>query len=290
MYGYVVPYKKTLSAQDFVLFNSFYCGLCCQTGKTFGQLPRFTTNYDFAFFSALLHDYSSHDIVIEERKCVLNPVKKKPVLSYNDLSERIAAANILLSYKKAEDGVTDGDGIKYGAVKRMLKKPYKKAEKLVPDVCKKVNAYYELQRETEKRNISSVDRAAHPFATLMSELPSVILGRETDDNFKGLCYNIGKFAYLADALDDIADDHKKKRYNPFLSAFGEFKERSEFIQKHRADLEFIFTAICSRSRAHFEALKFTQSRSLLKNIICDGLAEKTKELLDSKKKLKPPRL
>lgn len=290
MYGYVVPYKKTLSASDFVLYNSFYCGLCCQTGKMFGQLPRFTTNYDFAFLSALLHDYSAHDIVIEERKCVLNPVKKKPVLGSNDLLERIAATNILLAYQKAEDGVIDGDGIKYRAVRRALKKSFNKAKKLVPDVYEKIRRYYELQRETEKQNIASVDRAAHPFATLMKELPSVILGRQTDDNMSGLCYNIGKFVYLADALDDITDDYKKKRYNPFLAAFGSFFDRADFIKAHRADLEFIFTAICARSKAHFETLKLTQSGSLLKNIVCDGLTEKTKELLDSRKKLKPPRI
>ena len=66
MYGYIVPQKSTLRASDFVLYRSFYCGMCCETGRLYGQFPRFTTNYDFAFLSALMHDYPQADAVIAE--------------------------------------------------------------------------------------------------------------------------------------------------------------------------------------------------------------------------------
>lgn len=290
MYGYIVPQKNTLRASDFVLYRSFYCGICCQTGKLFGQLPRFTTNYDFAFLTALLFDYSSSDIVIEEHTCVLNPFKKKATLMPSNLLEKLAAANILLAYQKADDGVIDGDGIKYKAVRRALKKPFNTAKKLLPEAWEEIRLSYKRQSAVEKGNVSSVDRAADPFASLMRDLPSLILGSQTDDNFKGLCYNIGKFVYLADALDDITDDFKRKRYNPFLAAYGNFTSRKAFIEEHKTDLEFIFTSVCARAQGLFNSLKFTQSYSLLKNIVFDGMNGKTQELLASSKKLKPPRL
>lgn len=289
MYGYVVPQKSTLRASDFVLYRAFYCGVCCETGRQFGQFPRFTTNYDFAFLSALLHDYAQADIVIEERPCVLNP-KKKAILAHNALLEKTVAANILLCYQKADDGVTDGDGIKYGVIRRTLKKPFDRAKRAHPALWERIQTAYALQRDVEEKNVASFDRAADPFASLLRDLPSLILGRQTDDNLNGLCYNIGKFVYLADALDDIADDFKHKRYNPFLAVFGGFDGRKSFIAAHREQLEFCFRSMCAAAERYFNALRFTQSYTLLRNIVIDGLRGKTEQLLASDKKLKPPRL
>lgn len=289
MYGYIVPFKSTLRASDFVLYRSFYCGMCCQTGKLYGQAPRFTTNYDFAFLTALLHDYAKADVVIEERPCVLNP-KKKAILRANPLLARLAATNIILSYQKAADGVRDGDGIKYRAVKKALKKPFKKAKAMLPEVWERAVRAEREQTKTEADRVPSIDRAADPFASLMRDLPSLVLGEKTSEELDGLCYNIGKFVYLADALDDIADDFKRKRYNPFLCAYGEFRDRKSFIAAHRKELEFVFGGICGRAEQHFSALRFTQSYTLLKNIVFDGMRGKAEELLNSEKKLKNPRI
>ncbi len=289
MYGYIVPQKSTMSASDFVLYRSFYCGVCCETGRMYGQLPRFTTNYDFAFLSALLHDYGQANVVIEERPCVLNP-KKKAILQSNELLKRIAAANIILCYQKADDGVVDGDGLKYRALRRMLRKPCKLAQSICPEVWERVKRSVKEQSAVEKSKTSSIDRAADPFASLMRDLPELILGVQTDDNLKSLCYNVGKFVYLADALDDLVDDRKHKRYNPFLLSMGEFKNRACFIKANREQLEFIFNGICGRAEECFSRMRFTQSYSLIRNIVFGGMRSKAKELLDSTKKLKPPRI
>ena len=253
MYGYVVPYKQTLGASDFVLYRAFYCGVCCQTGKLYGQLPRFTTNYDVTFLAALLHDGTACDIVIEEHKCVLNPVKKKAVLQPNPLLERIAAANILLAYHKAEDGVIDGDGVKYRVAKRMLYKPFKRALSVLGDANERIALSYKQLRELEKSGESSTDRAAAP--------------------------------------DHLEDDRRHKRYNPFIAAYGDgFKTRKDFIANNRDKLEFCFNAVTGRAIESFEALHFCQSYSLIKNIVCEGMPKKAEELLMSEKKLPPPRL
>ena len=289
MYGYVVPFKDTLRASDFVLYRSFYCGLCCQTGALYGNLPRFSTNYDFAFLSALLHDYSAADVVIEEHGCILNP-KKKAILQPNKLLERLSAANILLSYQKANDGVIDGDGVKYRVVRRALKGAFRAAKKAYPEIWEAVDKAYADQRKVEQSGVASIDRAADPFAALVRALPELILGVQTDDNLKGLCYNIGKFVYLADALDDIGDDYRHKRYNPFLAAYGGFTDRQSFIAAHKADLEFCFNTVCMRAAQCFNGMRFTQSYGLIRNIVFDGMPKKAAELLGSTKKLKPPRI
>ncbi|MCH5153708.1 MAG: hypothetical protein J1F71_00705 [Clostridiales bacterium] len=289
MYGYVVPDKSALKVGDYVLYRAFYCGMCCQTGVLYGNLPRFTTNYDFAFFSALLHDYAAQNVVIEEHGCILNP-KKKAILQPNPLLEKLAAANILLSYQKADDGVIDGDGVKYRIVRRALRKPFRAAKRAYPEIYAAMEKAYSQQRKVEKSQVASIDRAADPFATLLKTLPELILGVQTDDNLKGLCYNIGKFVYLADALDDITEDFKHKRYNPFLAAFGGFTDRKSFIALHKDELSFCFNGILTRTRDCFNGLRFSQSYTLLRNIVFFGLPAKVNELLQSEKKLKNPRV
>lgn len=289
MYGYLVPDKSTLSQSDYVLYRSFYCGICCTTGKLCGQLPRFTTNYDFTFLAALLHDYSLQDVVIEEHGCVLNP-KKKAILQPNALLERIVAANIILAYQKAEDGVADGDGIKYRILRRLLKKPFAAAVKICPEVYRASQSAAKAMSEVEKSGVKSIDRAADPFSSQLRDLPELILGVKTDDNLKSLCYNIGKFVYLADALDDCADDFKKKRYNPFLAVYGDFKDRKSFIVAHKDELEALFNGVRVRAVQSFDSMRFFQSYALLKNIVSDGMKAKQQELLASSKKLPPPNI
>ena len=220
---------------------------------------------------------------------MLNP-KKKAILQSNPLLTRLAAVNIMLCYQKADDGVADGDGVKYRAVRRALKKPFAAAKKTCPEAWSAIEKYCAAQREIESKRVAGVDRAADAFASLMRDLPELILGAQTDDNLKGLCYNVGKFVYLADALDDITEDDKHKRYNPFLATFGGFENRKQFIDSHRADLDFCFGSICGRAERCFDGLKLTQSHSLLKNIVFDGMRGKAEELLKSTKKLKNPRI
>lgn len=290
MYGYIVPNKSTLRASDFVLYRSYYCGICCETGRTYGQLPRFTTNYDFAFLSALLIDYSTAEAVIEEQTCVLNPFKKKAVLQHSLLLARLAAANIMLAYQKASDGVVDGDGVKYGVVRKALEKPCSVARNKFPHLWAAVKNTYRLQREAEEKNVASIDRAADPFASLMRDMPALLLDGKSDESIRGLCYNIGKFVYLADALDDIVDDCKHRRYNPFAAVYGEAKNRAAFIAEHRDDLQFAFDVCCNRAAKYLSELKLTQSYSLIRNVVCDGMRSKTAELMNSVKKLPSPRI
>lgn len=289
MYGYIVPQKSTLGMSDFVLYRSFYCGICCQTGKLYGNFARFTTNYEFAFLSALMHDYASANVVIEEHGCILNP-KKKAILQPNPLLERLAAVNILLSYRKADDGVSDGDGIKYRTMRRMLKKPFAVAKKSCPEAWALIEKHTAELKAIEKAGACGVERAADPFASLMRDLPEAILGVKTDDILKGLCYNVGKFVYLADALDDITDDHKAKRYNPFIATFGGFTDRKNFISSNRKELEDYFFSICDRAEAFFYSMRFNQSYALIRNIVTEGMRGKANELLSSVKKLPPPKI
>lgn len=297
MYGYVVPVKTELDCRDFGLYRSFYCGMCKLTGRFYGQLPRLTTNYDITFLSVLLHEYTKTEYVFEHKGCVLNPFKKKTSVCANGLFEKIAAANIILSYYKASDGVLDKEGIKYRVVKSMLKKPYRKAALKLPGVDGACKTWYDKLRKLEKTNCSSPDRAADCFANMLKDTAAAILDTAASPDLLSLCYNVGKFVYLADALDDVGEDCRKKRYNPFLAAYGECEprknfSRAAFIEKNREDLTFILASAVNRAIECFNNIRseFASGGPLLQNILYSGLRAKCGEILDSPKKLKNPRI
>lgn len=289
MYGYVVPFKEKLAAQNFVLYRAFYCGLCKSTGRLFGQFPRFTTNYDMTFFGVFLHDCKTFDVSLSQEGCVCNPFKKKPIAK-SGLVDEIAAVNIILSYYKAADGVIDGDGLKMKAAKRALKKPFKKASAICPEVERITREKYEALRKAEQSGEKGVDEVADYFASMLRDITEYLLGEDADEYKKGVAYNIGKLVYLMDALDDVDEDFKKKRYNPLIAEFGGYKNREQFIKDNYDDLSFMLNGACNRAIADFNNIEFTQSRDLMQNVLYHGIREKIKELLNSKKKLPKPKI
>lgn len=288
MYGYVVPVKAELNQADYCLYRAFYCGICMSTGKTFGQWPRFTTNYDMVFLSVLLHDYSKCDVSFKNCGCICNP-KKKTVVCQNELFDKIVAVNILLSYCKADDDVIDGGGLKKRMIRRMLKKHYRKAKAILPEADEIIRGEYARLRAYEQANTDGVDRVADCFGSMMERL-GVCLTGATDEKLKKLLYNVGKFVYIADALDDVTEDYKHKRYNPLLTTFGNFKNRKQFIEDNKTELTFLLASTVNRAIECFNGLTFTGASDLLKNIVHKGLRTKCDELLGSTKKLPAPKI
>ncbi len=290
MFGYVTPVKSELRDQDFVLYRAFYCGICKAIGKNYGSLPRFTTTYDVTFLSLLVHDVTSQDVEFYEAKCVGNPFRKKVMIRDNELLDRLCAANIIMTYYKILDDVIDGGGGKKRLARAAMKKPYLKAVKVLPEADEILKRRYGELREMEKAGEKSIDRVAHAFASLLKEVSFCVMGGKADDNTLSLCYNIGKFVYLIDALDDVDEDAKKGNYNPFLAAYGDFGSRREFFEAHKDEIAFALNSTVNRAIESFNGMSFTQSYSLLKNIVHVGLRQKVAEVLGSDKKLPAPKL
>lgn len=289
MYGYVLPQKKIIRQQDYILYRAFYCGTCKTTGKLFGQWARYAVGYDAAFMAALLSDQLDYPQKITEQNCLGHPLKKTPMVESNQFMEKIAAANAILARWKLYDDKTDGDKKARVALK-IFDKAYNKAKEILPGADQIVGRGYEKLRAQEKAGQTSVDVVADCFASLLKNLFLLILGDKATDAACSLAYNIGKFVYIADALDDVDEDFDSGNYNPFLAAFGKYTDRVKFINDNRAELEFIFNSTVNRAIAAFNDMKFTQSYSLLENIIYYGLRDEVERLFASAKKLTRPKV
>ena len=96
--------------------------------------------------------------------------------------------------------------------------------------------------------------------------------------------------YVADAIDDIDEDFKKKRYNPVLIEYSGYKNRKQFIDAHRRELTFLLASTVNRAIECFNKMTFTGASDLMRNIVHKGLRSKCEELLGSEKKLPPPKI
>lgn len=289
MYGYVVPIKDKLSQADFCLYRSFYCGICKAIGRNYGQIPRFTTNYDMVFLSVLIFDATKHEVNFENKGCICNPFKKKTTVCGNDLLDKIVAANLILTYYKATDDVID-DGAKKKIARQFLKKSYKKAKSVLPEVDAIAERQYEKLRKLERENTVGVDRVADCFAVMLMQIAGVLLGDNAEDKLLKLCYNVGKFVYIIDALDDVAEDYKKKHYNPLLAETPEFKSRKQYIEDNRENLSFMLNSTANRAIECFNGMVFTGANDLLANVVRFGLRGKIEEIMGSEKKLPKPKI
>ena len=91
-----------------------------------------TITNDINCFNILFHSVLDVDVTIEHKRCFSSPFKRRTVIEMNNLTDRLALANVLLTYWNIHDDVVDGDKGKK-LVESIYKKYHKKAQPLVAE-------------------------------------------------------------------------------------------------------------------------------------------------------------
>lgn len=280
MFGYVTTDLPNLYVKDTVLYKAAYCGLCKSIGKVCGSRGRFLLNYDLTFLSVFIHNVLGVDFDIKKQHCILHVVTKRPVAVPDGVSKRVAALNVILAYHKLSDDVLDNGS---GRIRRSLfKHAYKKAARAEPALDKIVKNGYAKLLEYEKKKIDSVDIAADPFASMMRELLKELLNDKFTEEIGELSYNLGKWIYLIDAVDDYDKDKKSGSFNVFVNAYGA-SDKKTFIDENKGDLQVIFGGILSGIRSNANKVSYKFNHDLTDNILFRGISEKTLNIMECKK-------
>ncbi|MDD4840091.1 MAG: DUF5685 family protein [Clostridia bacterium] len=288
MFGYVIPDKMNMYIKDFTLFRAYYCGLCKALGKTGCQHTRFCTNYDSTFLNVLVHSLLNVEVEAKSQTCILSPLRKKSMIKVDEITLRIADVSVLLVYYNLSDDVIDG---KRGRAipKNMLRHRAKMATKKEPKIAELIKQSYLDLREKEKNNCDSVDEVSEPFAKLLSDVTAELVP-DLDEISKRFCYNLGKLVYLFDALDDVEKDNKSNTFNPLTAAFGKCGSKSEFIEKHHDDIDFLLRMCYNQLVEDYNKMKITVSEGVLSNIVYLGLKMQLEKLLEGEEKCAKTRL
>ncbi|MGN0811986.1 MAG: DUF5685 family protein [Candidatus Coproplasma sp.] len=279
MFGYIQPDTPYLFIKDEKLYQASYCGMCKSIGKACGNMPKASLTYDVAFMSCLLHNIANCDMAVEKRRCALHIFKRRPMAKCDEISLMLGCLNTVLAYFKLVDDKYDGD--KKGAFAFVFKRGYKKALARHPKLARIIERSIQKQREIEQRGSAIIEEACEPSAEMMRDGAAYVLGEYATEHTNALVYDIGKWVYLADALDDYDKDVKKGRYNVLYNAF-KAKCKSEAVAKNGEEINFIFNSIFADMRFHLSNIKFHFNHDLTDNIILRGIPLKTRSLVYGK--------
>lgn len=220
MFGYVRPCKPELKCKEFDLYKATYCGLCRCLRQRYGFLPPMFLSYDFTFLALLLWE-SEESFHPCTGRCHVKPWVQKAMCPNSPALEKTADASVILTYWKLCDGIADEKGKKNLAARvlaLMLRPAYKKAAGFRPEFDAAAQEHLERLSRLEKEGCPSIDRPADAFACLLRD--TACLDGEGDRVLEQILYHVGRWIYLADARDDLADDREEGKYNPILLRYG----------------------------------------------------------------------
>lgn len=266
LFGYIKVHKDELKVKEYNTFKAYYCGLCFSIKQNFGNVPRIALSYDAAFLALLLSSVFHEKNDFEQKKCISNPLKNRPVVKANAFLDYASAVNVILTHYKLKDDLKDGLSVKAFGLTPFFLPSTLKAKKLYSDLFSLVGDKLTTLSELEANKCGDIDKVADTFASLLGELFAShhLLDEKTKRILYKMGYSLGRFIYILDAYDDLEEDKKKKRYNPFIYIENKLNPKEIYDS-------LIFTL--SDVALSYELLEIKNNKSILDNIIYMGLAD-----------------
>lgn len=293
MFGYIRPQKAELLVREYEQYKGVYCSLCRQLGKSYGWFSRMTLSYDCTFYALALMSLKDRCPGFQQRRCVVNPLKKCSYCTGGEEELRLAAAlSVILVYQKIRDDIVDN---RFGKrIRSYLLLPFaaaarRKAEKEFPELDRIVALAMVEQAAAEQNTGQSVDFYAEPTAKMMEQVFAYGLSAPElspkDRVVRQAGYFLGRWVYIIDAADDLEKDLKEGAFNPFIIKY-QFDENTteEFIQDAKAYANQLLNATLSQLVAAVNIMEFHQFGSIVTNVVLQGLPDMQKEILFKKEK------
>ena len=271
MFGYVRINKMDLTFREFDYYKGYYCGLCKYLKENHGEVSRLSLNYDITFLIVILTALYKLDSDITYERCIANPLKKKMRI-VNEITEYAASMNILLSYYKLEDNLYDDNGIKDKLAYELYKGKLKKAYEKYPQKAEYIKQQLGNLRELEKQESKSIDKVSNIFGNLMGEI-FVYKKDEYEHNLRNIGFNLGKYIYILDAYEDLEEDNKKGRYNPFIDYIDKKEELKNKVDR-------LISMSLGMATKNIEQLNLEFNKSIIDNIIYSGVYLRYKSILE----------
>lgn len=261
MFGYIIINKGELKFKEFDVYQGYYCGMCRVLKEKYGIKGQMTLSYDMTFLAMLLSDLYEPELTRGTTKCIVHPFEKHPTIR-TEFTEYAADMNILLTYYKCLDDWNDDRKADRKLLSDMLCGPVYKIRNKYPEKADLIRRTLDKISEKEKQKVRDVDEMSALFGEILGTIFSY-RDDEWADELYTIGNNLGRFIYIMDAYEDIEDDIKKNRYNPFIDDYGN-PEFDEDIQK-------VLTKMMSECCKAFELLPIINDIDILRNILYSGV-------------------
>ena len=289
MFGYIRPFQPNLRVCEWEAYRGAYCGLCRTLGKEYGWRFRLILSYDGAFIVMLSAALSDRTMCLEKKSCTCNPLKKCPYLCNADACLSYAAAvTVLLTRYKLLDDAEDEKGfarLKAKFFLWLMRKGWKKAKKGYPVLAQGLQDAMKKQQELETELGTSLDACSEPTGMMLCAIFREISTDATQRRIlENMGYQFGRWAYLMDASDDLAEDIRTGKFNPLAIKFSLHSGASEnALRAAREYANGVLNMDAAQINAAWALLKGTHYVGVLQNILTQGLAAAQKQVLEQKK-------
>mgnify|MGYP003304105844 CR=1 FL=1 len=281
MFGYVKLHKPTITMGEYEQYKGIYCTLCKRLGKRYGVLSRFTLSYDMTFLAMLQMALADEGADFCPSRCSFNPAKRCLKAQNTAAIDRAADIGTLLTYYKLKDTIADeGFGKRLGALCAL---PFaaaarKKAAARYPDADRAVAAMMTAQAALETAQTDSIDRAAEPFALLLQTLAAQVAADDSQRRvLERFGYCLGRWVYLTDAVDDLPEDLKRGRYNPYIRA-RDITDADGVVATRQYAAETL-NACLAECIAAYNLLDIRRFDGILRNILEQGMPHTQKRVI-----------
>lgn len=265
MLGYITTDKRELKLREYDLYRAYYCGVCKSIARRYGQLPRMLLSYDAAFLALLLDSLNQKTEDVRSERCITHPIKPHLVVNNNNAVDYAADMMIILAYHKLKDDMKDEHSIVASAGRLLLEGAYRSLKDKYPSIVTEVENSITKLDELEKSSSPSLDMAASAFA---GATRAVFSGYVEDEEQKRvlseLGENVGRWVYIADALDDFSKDVEKGNYNPLIFRPEGNKNVQESAYEYLAKISAII-----------DLLDIRKNMGIIDNIVMLGMRKQT---------------
>ena len=299
MFGYVRLFKPTITMGEYEQYKGIYCTLCKRLGKHYGLLSRFTLSYDMTFLALLEMALAEENPDFCPSRCSFNPTKRCLKARHTAAIDRAADIGTILTYYKLKDTLADEGFLKKagaGCLYPFAAAARKRAVKRRPAADTLVAAMMAQQAALEKEGCTSIDRAAEPFALLLQALAAETAANEGQKRvLERFGYCLGRWVYLMDAVDDLAEDLRKGRYNPYgyiprniqtddswlcyIAKISIDENNPESLDMVRQHAKHTLNACLAECIAAYNLLDIRRFDGILRNILEQGMPHTQKRVI-----------
>ncbi len=282
MFGYIVPEKPELKIKEYELFRGYYCGLCKSMGRSFCTFSRFALNYDSVFLGLLLSSVHKEVPALKKEVCIASPFRKKWIVKDSSSIDFAADINVLLTYYKLKDNIKDEGSLLSRIGVLAFRRGYESVVSKYKGLDEIIASSISIQSELEAQNCNSIDKAAEPFANMLSRLVAAGYRGEDKSVLRILGwtgYNLGKWIYVIDAFDDIEKDIRSGSYNPLISCYDyKGQDIADFRTAIAGEVREGLLQALSQAASSLELLG-PDNKGIIDNILYEGLYGKTERVL-----------
>ncbi len=237
MFGYIKPLEDELKVREYKLYKSVYCGLCKTSKKRISRFSRFFLSYDYTFFALVHMIFTGNPYSICKARCGFHLFAKTDCIKENDSLALSASIFSILNYYKLCDTISDERffsslfaRLLLPIAKRMknkaVKAGYAEADFIISDCLAEISAL-------EKSNSTCIDEISAVFGKMMGHLMKLELPEKQKDDAYSVGFEVGKFIYCADALEDLYKDEKNNAFNPYLTEYKNAKDAENILCKNK---------------------------------------------------------